>query len=54
MEYYKMSRSEKHLRNITGIFKISGESLDREYISQWATKLDLDEVWDMMLCENIK
>ena len=48
MEYYKMGGSEKHLRDITGIFKISGESLDREYISQWATKLDLDEIWDMV------
>jgi hypothetical protein len=48
MEYYKMGGSDKHLRDITGIFKISGESLDREYISQWATKLDLDEIWDMI------
>ena len=43
-----MGESEKHLRDITGIFKISGETLDREYISQWATKLDLDEIWDMI------
>jgi hypothetical protein len=48
MEYYKMGGSEKHLRDITGIFKISGESLDRDYISQWATKLNLEEIWDML------
>jgi hypothetical protein len=48
MEYYKLGGSEKHLRDITGIFKISGESLDRGYISQWATQLDLDEIWDMV------
>ena len=34
IEYYKMGGPEKHLRDITGIFKISGESLDQEYISQ--------------------
>jgi len=48
MEYYKLGGSEKHLRDITGIFKISWESLDREYISQWATQLDLDEILDMV------
>jgi hypothetical protein len=48
MEYYKMGGSEKHLRDITGIFKVSGESLDQEYISQWASRLDLDEIWDMV------
>jgi hypothetical protein len=48
MEYYKLGGSEKHLRDITGIFKISGDSIDREYISQWATKLDLNEIWDML------
>jgi hypothetical protein len=48
MEYYKMGGSEKHLRDITGILKISGDSLDREYISKWATQLDLNEIWDML------
>jgi hypothetical protein len=48
MEYYKLGGSEKHLRDIAGIFKISGESIDRDYISQWANKLDLNEIWDML------
>jgi hypothetical protein len=48
MEYYKLGGSEKHLRDITGIFKVSGESIDKEYISQWATKLDLIEIWDIL------
>jgi len=49
MEYYKLGGSEKHLRDITGIFRVSGESLDKEYISQWVTKLDLKEIWNMVL-----
>lgn len=46
MEYYKFGGSEKHLRDIIGIFKISGEIIDREYISQWASDLDLNEIWE--------
>jgi hypothetical protein len=46
MEYYKLGGSEKHLRDIAGIFKISGESLDRDYISRWADELGLNEIWE--------
>ena len=45
MEYYKLGESEKHLRDITGILKISGESVDRQYISEWADHLGLTEIW---------
>jgi hypothetical protein len=48
MEYYKLGGSEKHLRDIAGIFKISGEAIDSEYISRWAADLDLNEIWDMI------
>ena len=46
MEYYKAGGSEKHLRDITGILKISGESVDRGYITDWARRLELAEIWD--------
>jgi len=45
MEYYKAGGSEKHLRDITGILKISGETVDWAYITKWAKCLDLTEVW---------
>jgi hypothetical protein len=48
LEYYKMGGSEKHLRDIAGIFKISGESLDKKYIAEWATTLDVNEIWDLI------
>jgi hypothetical protein len=48
MEYYKLGGSEKHLRDIAGIFKISGDLIDREYLSDWVTALDLDEIWQMV------
>ena len=46
MEYYKAGGSEKHLRDIAGILKISGEIVDWDYITEWAKRLDLTGVWD--------
>ncbi len=46
MEYYREGGSEKHLRDITGILKISGEEVDRGYLAEWAERLNLTEIWD--------
>ena len=46
MEYYKEGGSDKHLRDIVGILKISGESVDPNYIFEWAQRLGLFEIWD--------
>ncbi|HEY1687048.1 MAG TPA: hypothetical protein VGG19_19975, partial [Tepidisphaeraceae bacterium] len=45
MLYYREGGSEKHLRDITGMFKMTGDAIDREYISDWAAKLDLMDIW---------
>ncbi len=45
MEFYKEGGSEKHLRDITGILKISGEELDLRYIEDWAGRLGVMEIW---------
>lgn len=45
MEYYKEGSSEKHLRDITGIMKVS-KGIDFTYIDYWAQRLDLTEIWD--------
>ena len=49
MDFYKEGGSEKHLRDITGILKISGDIIDTDYISQWADRLNLREIWDAIL-----
>jgi len=46
MEYYKEGGAEKHLRDITGILKISGEMVDKDYIAEWSRQLELTEIWD--------
>jgi hypothetical protein len=48
LEYYQDGGSDKHLRDIAGVFKISGEQIDREYISEWAERLNLKALWDEM------
>jgi hypothetical protein len=45
MEYYKEGSSEKHLRDIVGMIKISGEMVDVQYISVWAKRLNLEDIW---------
>ena len=46
MEFYREGGSEKHLRDITGILKISGDAVDRTYISEWAQHLGLTDIWN--------
>jgi hypothetical protein len=46
MEYYKEGGSDKHLRDITGILKVSGHDVDREYIITWAKKMGLMKIWE--------
>jgi len=45
MEFYKEGGHDKHLRDITGILKISGDAVDLKYINRWAERLDLVEIW---------
>lgn len=45
MRYYLEGRSDKHLRDIAGILNTSGECVDRPYVSEWAVRLGLEEIW---------
>jgi len=45
MEFYKMGGSEKHLRDIMGMIKISEELINFEYIEKWVSILYLGEIW---------
>jgi hypothetical protein len=50
LEFYLEGGSEKHLRDVAGILKISGDQVDRTYISKWAGKLGVLEIWQAV-CE---
>jgi hypothetical protein len=49
MVYFREGGSDKHLRDIAGILKISGEAVDRDYISQFAPELNVADVWRTIL-----
>lgn len=49
MRYYKEGGSDKHLRDIAGILKISGAEIDRPYIHDWAIQLGVIEIWDRVI-----
>lgn len=49
IDFYRQGGSEKHLRDITGILKISGGIIDMDYITQWADRLGLRDIWDAVV-----
>ncbi len=45
MEFFRQGSSDKHLRDITGILKLSGDQLDIDYIENWADQMGLETIW---------
>ena len=45
LEYYAAGQSEKHLRDIAGVLRISGEHIDRAYVDEWTHTLGLTDIW---------
>jgi len=43
MDYYRQGGSEKHLRDIAGVLKISRAQIDMAYITRWAETLGLGD-----------
>jgi hypothetical protein len=49
MVFFKEGGSDKHLRDITGMLQVSGSEIDRGYIEEWAERLELSGIWQMIL-----
>ena len=47
--YYRDGSSDKHLRDIRGILKTSGDELDRDYVVKHAETLGVADVWQELL-----
>jgi hypothetical protein len=43
--YYHEGKSEKHLRDIASILKVSEALIDRVYINRWAPSLGVGDAW---------
>jgi hypothetical protein len=49
MDFYRQGESEKHLRDIASMLKIKRVPIDLDYISTWAARLGLHEIWRLIL-----
>jgi len=47
--YYREGQSELHLRDVSGILRVSGDEIDSRYITEWAERLGLGPLWDAVL-----
>jgi hypothetical protein len=49
MDAFREGGSDKHLRDIASVLKVSGPSLDRGYIEQQTKAEGLSEIWNAIL-----
>ncbi len=49
LEFYRRGGSDKHLRDIVSVLRVSGDAVDRSYIASWADRLGLNEPWGEVL-----
>ena len=45
MEFHRAGGSDKHLRDVAGVLRTSGDEIDRDYIDRWANTLGLTDIW---------
>jgi len=48
LDFHRAGGSEKHLRDIAGILRVSGDALDLGYIAGWADRMGLRESWERL------
>jgi len=46
--FFREGRSEKHLRDIASILKISPELIDHAYTDEWALRLGVKDLWELV------
>jgi len=49
LQFYAEGGSDRHLRDIAGVLRISSAEIDRDYVAEWADRLGLREIWDQIL-----
>lgn len=51
MQYYQEGGSEKHIRDITGILKLSRDQIDAQYVQHWAKEFGLTAIWEAIVAK---
>ncbi len=47
--YYADGAGDRHLRDIAGILRVTGEGVDREEVERWAQELGYLDIWRVIL-----
>lgn len=47
--YYREGGGDRHLRDIAGILRVTGDGVDRAEVERWARQLGYLEVWEAIL-----
>jgi hypothetical protein len=51
LQFYKIGNSDRHLRDIAGVLKVSGDVIDRDYVSTYAAQFGVSDIWQRVLNE---
>lgn len=49
LRYYAEGGSDKHLRDIAGILRVSGDLVNRDEVEKWSIQLGVDQIWHQVL-----
>lgn len=47
LRYFRAGRSERHLRDIREMLRVSGELLDRATLERWVARLGVEQEWNL-------
>ncbi len=48
LRWYSISPSDRQLQDSAGILAVSGDLIDRDYVSEWAKRLGVSELWQRL------
>ena len=51
LQFYQIGNSDRHLRDIAGVLKVSGDLIDRDYVSTYAAQFGVSDLWQRVLNE---
>jgi hypothetical protein len=49
LDFHRRGGSDKHLRDIASVLRVSSDQVDRAYVDSWADRLGLSETWHALL-----
>ena len=50
--YYSAGGGDRHLRDIAGILRVTGDGVDRAEVERWALELGYLEIWEAIVAKS--